>query len=475
MSLNIEPKNVFDFFYKINQIPRCSGNEKEISDFLVSFAKERNLEVVQDDAFNVIIKKGASQGYENSEIVILQGHMDMVCVKDDGVKHDFEKDAIDMYVDGDYLKSKGTTLGADDGIAVAYALAILDSDYKHPPLEVLITTGEETGMDGASAIKEGMLQGKKLLNLDSGQQGVFLTSCAGGSTVRVYFDIKKEDFDGKVITINISCLVGGHSGEEIIHQRANSNKLMTRILNEIRKVTQVRIIDIFGGSKHNAIPNNTTAKISVKDEKKAKIIIEKMTKILKEEYIVEEKNMNISYEDGKGGRTFDKNTTDRVIDFLMAVPDGVISMSKDIEGLVQTSINNAIITTDEDTIVLESSVRSSCESELDMVLDMVKSLANLSSATFKNKNRYPAWQYEKDSYLRDMCIKTYEELFGKKPIMQAIHAGLECGLLKKAMPNCDMISYGPDMHDIHTPKERLSISSTKNMWDFTIKLLENLK
>lgn len=475
MLLNIRPEKVFQFFYEINQIPRCSDNEKQISDYLYNFAKKRNLEVEQDEALNIIIRKKASKGYEDSTPVIIQGHMDMVCVKEEGSNHDFSKDPIEMIVEGDFVRANGTTLGADDGIAVAYALAILDGDYKHPALEVLLTTAEETGMDGAEAIKEGMLKGKRLLNIDSEEEGEFLVSCSGGCNFHTSFDINREDFIAEGLKIKITGLEGGHSGQEIKKQRANSNILMFRILNEIRKVSEIRIVDIQGGSKHNAIPNDSTCLISVKDIEKAEKIIDKMSKILKSEYRVQEKNMEIITEKSQIDKPFDKDSSDRVIDFFMSIPDGVISMSKEIDGLVKTSLNNAVIEIKNNKLTLETSIRSSSESELDMMLNKLEIIAKNLGADFEKKSRYPAWQFEEDSTLRDICTKTYEELFNKKAKLSAIHAGLECGLLKKVLPDCLMISFGPDMYDIHSPKERLSISSTQNMWEFTLKLLENLK
>ncbi|WP_036729608.1 aminoacyl-histidine dipeptidase [Peptoniphilus mikwangii] len=476
MNLNIEPKEVFKWFYEINQIPRCSGSEKRVSDFLVNFAKERNLEVFQDDVYNVIIKKPATNGYENSKPVIIQGHMDMVCVKEEDSDHNFDTDPIEMIVDGDFVKANKTTLGADDGIAVAYALAILDSnEYKHPALEVLITTNEETGMDGAAALKEGMLNGNMLLNIDSEEEGIFLVSCAGGSSMNVIFDIEREHFKGEALRITVRGLKGGHSGGEIIRQRANANKILSRLLSAVREVTELRIISLKGGAKHNAIPDSAKAEILVEEKELAIDTIEKLAVTIKNEYRVEDDGIVIDIESCENRDSYTKNLTDDFIDYSMIVPDGVISMSKDIEGLVETSLNNAVLFEKDNKIVYTTSVRSSTESELERVLDVLKISAKRCNAKTIESNRYPAWQFEEESILRDISIKTYEELFGSKATYSAIHAGLECGLLKKVLPNCDMISFGPEMHDVHSPKERVSISSTERMWKFTLKLLENLK
>ena len=476
MSLNIAPKEVFNWFYELNQIPRESGNEKEASDYLVKFAKDRNLEVVQDEEYNVIIKKDATEGYENSDTVIIQGHMDMVCVKTEDSKHNFETDPIEMVVDGEYLRANNTTLGADDGIAVAYAMAILDSDeLPHPALEVLITTNEETGMDGAAAIKKGMLTGQKLLNIDSEEEGIFLVSCAGGATAEVSFEIEREDFAGDNLEISVKGLLGGHSGQEIIRQRANANKLIGRILNEIKKSVDIRIIEVSGGIKHNAIPSNAVAKVVVKDKNKTREIVEEFSKLLKAEYRVEDPNLVVEIKDTEYLKPYTKKLTADFIDYSVIIGDGVISMSKDIDGLVETSLNNAVIEDLGNILKYTTSVRSSSSSELEYILNMLEISANRCCGKFEITNSYPAWQFEEKSELREKSLKTYRDLFGEDATYDAVHAGLECGLLKKVLPDCDMISYGPNMYDVHSPKERVEIKSVEKMWDFTKKLLENLK
>ncbi|RVU53859.1 aminoacyl-histidine dipeptidase [Anaerosphaera multitolerans] len=476
MSLNIEPKEVFNWFYELNQIPRESGNEKEVSDFLVAFAKDRNLEVIQDEEYNVIIKKPGTEGYENSQTVIIQGHMDMVCVKTENSNHNFDTDPIEMVVDGEFLRAKDTTLGADDGIAVAYALAILDSDdLSHPPLEVLITTNEETGMDGAAAIKDGMLKGTRLLNIDSEEEGIFLVSCAGGATAEVEFKIEREDFKGEVLEISVKGLLGGHSGSEIIRQRANANKLMGRILNEIRKAAQIRIISITGGIKHNAIPSDAKVKIVVDNGEKVKEIVKEFEKQLKAEYRVEDGGLTVIIEDAQYSKPYTEQLTSNFIDYSVVIPDGVISMSKDIDGLVETSLNNAVIEEFEDVLKYTTSVRSSSASELQYVLNVLEIAAEKCRGSFEITNSYPAWQFEEESEVRDKALQTYKDLFGEEATYDAIHAGLECGLLKGVLPDCDMISYGPNIFDAHSPTERMEIKSAQKMWKFTKELLKNLK
>lgn len=476
MNLNIEPKDVFKWFYEINQIPRCSGKEKAVSDFLVNFAKERSLDVVQDEALNVIIKKPATKGHEKAKKVIIQGHMDMVCVKDEDSDHNFDTDPIEMYVDGDFLKAKGTTLGADDGIAVAMALAILDSDeIEHPTLEVLVTTSEETNMGGAAKLKKGLVTGDILLNIDSEEEGDFLVSCSGGASVKSTFKIEKENNNKKALKITIKGLLGGHSGSEIDRQRANAITLLGRILNELRKNDDIRITEIMGGIKHNAIPSKAEVKVAVSDMEKAVKTVEDFSLKLKEEFRVEEKGMEIISENTEASDVYTKDLTNRIIDYLMTCPNGVISMSKDIEGLVETSLNNAIIFENNGNVENIISIRSSSVSQLEYIIDKLNVIAKNYKASYEITDQYPAWEFESNSVIRDMSLEFFEKMFNKKARTTAIHAGLECGLLKGVLPNCDMISYGPDIFDAHTPKERISISSTKRMYEFTKEILKNIK
>ncbi|WFA09980.1 aminoacyl-histidine dipeptidase [Tissierella sp. Yu-01] len=473
---NIEPQKVFHWFYELNQIPRCSGNEKKISDFLVNFAKERNLEAFQDEAYNVIIKKPATKGYENTDTIIIQGHMDMVCIKGKGSKHDFTKDPIEMLVEEDILRANNTTLGGDNGIAVAYGLAILDADnFKHPPLELLVTTSEETGMDGAHALTNKHLSGKILLNIDSEEEGVFLVSCAGGANMITTFNLEKEKKSGKGLEIIISGLKGGHSGMEIVKQRANALKLLGRILHLCNEEANIRLSRIHGGTKHNAIPSDSKAVVLTEDFENVKKLIDSITKDLKEEYRVEDSELNIEVQEVSVDEVYTKEISDNLIDYIMIVPDGVQYMSKDIEGLVQTSLNNAIIEEKENSIEITTSVRSASSSSLREILNILSVIAKRTNARAEESGAYPAWQYDKDSKIRDKAVEVYEELFDKKAEVSAIHAGLECGLLKEILPDTDMISFGPNLYDVHTEKEYLSISSVRRVWEFLVKLLESLK
>ena len=475
--LNLDPKEVFYWFDEISKIPRESGNEKEISDFLVKFAKDRKLEFYQDEALNVIIKKTATEGYEKSKGVIIQGHIDMVCVKTDESTHDFKKDPINLVIDGDILKAKDTSLGGDDGIAIAYGLAILDSKtIKHPAIELLATTNEETGMDGAAALTASNLSGKILLNIDSEEEGIFLVSCAGGATLIVDFKLEKENSKNNGLKIQVSGLKGGHSGQEIFKQRGNAIKLLGRVLYEIKSKFAYNLVEIKGGTKHNVIPQKSEAIITSCHIDEIKDIVKKIEKEIQHEYLKEESDLKISIlQIDEIQEEYTQEVTNKIVDFIMIVPDGVQYMSKDIENLVQTSLNNGVLEEKDGKLLLTIALRSSIKSSLYEFINKINALGTLMNVSIRKTNEYPAWEYEEDSKVRECAMGTYKELRGKDAVISAIHAGLECGLLKKILPNVDMISYGPNLYDVHSVNEKISIKSVKNVWEFTIKLLENLK
>lgn len=475
---HIQPKEVFRWFAEISAVPRGSHNEKAISDFLVRFAKERSLEAYQDEALNVIIKKPGTAGYEKSPTVILQGHMDMVCEKTADSNHNFLKDPIKLIVEGDTLHADRTTLGGDDGIAVAYALAILDSkSLAHPPLEVLITTTEEVGMDGARALKADHLQGRILFNVDSEEEGVFLVSCAGGANTHVDFKIETEPLKGQALAIKIDGLLGGHSGMEIIKQRANAIKLLGRVLSAVKVEQAVHIVSISGGSKHNAIAKEALAIIAVGDAARAQAAIGQLATAIKAEYRAADKDIRIAAEPATAlpKMMYNGTVSSGIIDFMTIVPDGVQYMSMDIPGLVQTSLNNGILALSGETLTFTISVRSSVKSELDEIVQVLKLCAERTGGIFSKVSEYPAWEYSPQSRARDVAVKTYKELTGKEPVVSAVHAGLECGLIKKTIPDIDAVSFGPNLYDVHTPNEHLSISSVERMWKFIVKLLENMR
>ena len=474
----ISPIEVFAFFEELSGIPRTSGNEKEVSDYLVDFAKKRGLEVFQDKALNVIIKKDGTKGYEKSMPVIIQGHMDIVGEKTSGSKHDFLKDPIKLRIVDDFIYATDTTLGGDDGIAVAYGLAILDAkNLKHPPIELLITTNEETGMNGASSLTAEHLSGKTMLNIDSEEEGVFLVSCAGGLTSYVTFSPKYEDLLGVVMEVSVTNLKGGHSGMEIIKQRGNAVKLLGRVLNRLNEEVGIRLVTLKGGAKHNAISREAYATIAFPKENASKVseIIMNMDAIFKVENRVEDPKVKVEIKKASGNKMMLSKSSNNIIKYIFTVPDGIQGMSSDIKGLVESSLNLGVLVDKGGKIEFTHSVRSSVKSKKTEIADIISVLGNLTGAVVKNTGGYPEWQYEEDSKIRKTAMETYKDLFKKDPQISAIHAGLECGLLKKILPDTDMISFGPNLFDVHTPEEHMSISSAERTYKFLTTLLENLK
>lgn len=480
---NVEPIEVFKYFEEISNIPRGSGNEKGISDYLVSFAKKHNLEAVQDKTLNVIIKKSASKGYEASPGIIIQGHMDMVCEKKPGTEHDFMKDPIKLRVVDDMLYATDTTLGGDDGIAVAMGLAVLASEnMAHPPIELVVTTAEETGMDGALALDPKNISGKTLINIDSEEEGVLIVSCAGGCSAKINIPIIWRNIDNNfsAYTIEIEGLKGGHSGSEIHKGRANSNKLLARLLKNLRSKVNYSISSINGGSKHNVIACEANAVICVDDKDKVllKDQVSILEKIFKDEFDAADPDLkvNLKAAEEMPKRVMDAKTVENIINFLYLVPNGVKSMSMDIEDLVGASLNLGVVQTKEDGVEIISSIRSSVGSIKDNIFNIIVALASLTNGTVVEEWAYPEWKYNPDSKIREVFIDVYEKLFGKKPLVTAIHAGLECALFaEKFNGQLDMISFGPTIFGIHTAEEHLSIPSTQRMWRYLVEVLKTLK
>ncbi len=476
---DLKPQPVFHYFEELTRIPRCSGSEKQASDYLVAFAKERSLEVVQDEALNVIIKKPGTTGYEDSPVVIIQGHMDMVCEKTKGATHDFATDPLNLKVEGDLVRADGTTLGADNGIAVAYGLALLDStDIPHPPLELLVTTSEETGMNGASALDASHLTGKTLLNVDAENEGVLFVSCAGGVDLVSEFDTRWEDASDGALLIEVSGLKGGHSGLEIVQQRANAIKLLARILDAAREAGEFRIASILGGSKSNAIAREARAIITADAPalKTITSVVERVAEDLKAEFATADPDIKVAVSPAqKIERQLDKTSSQKVIDFLVIAPNGVQSMSRELEGLVESSLNLGVLVTTGESVTITVSVRSSVGSIREDISRRVEMLAALLGATSVRTGQYPAWEYEADSPVRDLCVRVYKEVTGNDAQIQAIHAGLECGLLRQKLPETDMISFGPNLFNVHTPDEHLSIRSVANTWTFLTAILADLR
>jgi len=480
MEANKAIDEIMEYFKAISKIPRCSGNEKAVSDYLLNFAKSHGLEAVQDDNLNIIIKKPASIGYQNFKTVMLQGHMDMVCVKTEESRHDFQKDPLQLQEKDGFLSAKGTSLGADNGIALAYIMAIIASkNLKHPPLECLITTSEETGMDGVIGLDAGELKSEILINLDSEEEGIFLASSAGGVNNQVDIKIIREEFSEKALCyeICIKGLKGGHSGSEIDKGRGNAIKLMGRLLSELG-INKFRVSDIEGGSKRNAIADRCCVEIVFCPDHMEEIeeTVKRVEKTLKNELKSADPGLKIEMTERARSKTsMDKRSTEKLVSFLRLMPNGVQTMSMEVDDLVESSINIGLINVEENRLIITSSVRSSLGSLKDEINGRVESICKLLGAEMKLEADYPGWEFARESYIRDVMKESYLSLFGKEAQVKAIHAGLECGFLKEKMPCLDTISIGPDMFDVHSPRERIDISSTQRTWHFLIKTLENIK
>lgn len=475
-------KTIMDFFKEISTIPRCSGDEKGMSDYLLAFARQRNLEAFKEKpSGNIIIKKKASPGYENSRTVILQGHMDMVCEKNTGITHDFAKDPLKLIEKDGWLCAEGTTLGADNGVAVAYALAVLDDpNLAHPPLEVLITTDEETSMKGAEQLHPDSLSGNILLNLDAGDEGVFFVSSAGGKDYKHILTFDPQPASKNTpIQIQVSGLKGGHSGEDIDKERGNSIKLLGRILYEIRNRYSFELHHLWGGSKVNAIPREAAATlfIDASDVQAVRTLLAELQNTFHTELKGSDTAvLTIETVDAEP-TCLDKATADKLIDLLLAIPSGVQKMSKEIEGLVVCSQNLGVVQMNEHTIILYSSIRSSEGSLKEFTAQKMDVLTRAFQVDSSSDSDYPAWAYQSDSPVRELAVSLYEEQTGKKAEVLAIHAGLECGFFAEILKDnpIDILSFGPTMKDIHSPDERLDLASFERVYRFLIALLERLK
>lgn len=474
---NLEPKEVFGYFEEICSIPHPSYKEKKLSDYCVDFAQKHGLEVHQDSIGNIIIVKEATAGYENVEPLIIQGHLDMVCEKEPGCKIDFENEGLRLQIEGDYITAQGTTLGGDDGIAIAYALAILASDtLEHPRIEAVFTVCEEVGMEGAEAIDLSGLKGHKLLNLDSEEEGYLLTSCAGGCRANVILPAAYETRHGSVYEITVDGLIGGHSGAEIDKGRANSNLLMGRVLMELEGKLEYSILSMSGGLKDNAIPRETKASVilNTQDADRFESLIRELGSVIAKEYAVTDPDIRITAVSGgvAEAKALTKACRRRVISLIALLPNGIQSMSADIKGLVETSLNLGILILDEKELTLRYAVRSSVRTAKEYLVEKLRFLTEELGGSLTTEGNYPAWEYRKDSALREDMVRVYREMYGKEPVIQAIHAGLECGLLAGKIKDLDAVSIGPDMVSIHTTEEKLSISSTKRVWDYIVEVIK---
>ncbi len=479
--LKLEPVKVWKYFKEILEIPRPSKKEEKIREYLINFGKEHNLETLTDEVGNVLIRKPATPGMENRKPVVLQSHIDMVCEKNSDTNHDFEKDPIETYIEDGWVKAKGTTLGADDGIGVATALAILDSDdIKHGPIEALFTVDEETGLTGAFGLKPGFLKGKILLNLDSEDEGQLFIGCAGGQDTIAWLPYDKEpvpEKNHKAFKIKVSGLVGGHSGDDINKNRGNANKILNRLLWENYKQLDLKLHIFDGGNLRNAIAREAFSIVLVPETnvEKLKSVVSEYEKTVRAEFHKTEPGLTVTLEETEmPDYIVDEDSTFELLNALYACPHGVIAMSQDIDDFVETSTNLASVKFEDEEVVITTSQRSSVESRKQDVTNMVVSVFNLAGARTQTSDGYPGWTPNPDSEIVDLTSKIYKDLFKENPEVLAIHAGLECGLIGDKYPGMDMISYGPTIKGAHSPDERLDIESVKKFWDLTLEILKNI-
>lgn len=468
---------LFYFFEELSKIPRGSGNEKEISDHIYEYAKENGLEAYQDKMNNLIIKKPAHPSMKDRPGVILQGHLDMVNVKEENCDHDFDKDPIKLIYTEDLITADGTSLGADNGIAVAMTLALLtDKDAVHPNITALFTVDEESGMGGAANLDPTHVEGEIMINIDSEEEGIFLGSCAGGVRNIVTQPVERIDarFD-KTYKIKVSNLLGGHSGSEIHTGRANAIKLLGRMLQSFKENFDFELVSLDGGEKMNAIPNRAEAIIRTNEESKLKELVKALNATYSKEYGMVEKNITINVTDSDSGlKSMTDKSRNHVIALLRLIPYGPQTMSQAIPGLVESSTNIGVLTTDGNSVLFESAIRSSVQTLKHEIAKRIQEAAALTGADFKLVSEYPAWEFKEDSHIREIFKTSYKKLFNKDAKIDAIHAGLECGLLTEKLGNIDMISMGPNMYEVHSPNERLEIQSTIRTWELLNDVLRNV-
>lgn len=485
---NIEPREVFRYFEDLTRIPRESGNERQVTDYLTAFAEEHGLEWFRDEALNVIIRKKASPGYEDHTGVILQGHSDMVCEKNEDTVHDFEKDPIKLVVDGDHVTAAETTLGADDGIGVAIALALLaDDNAKHPSLEFVCTSDEERGMKGVEALDTSLLSGRIFINLDANDEDLFTVGCAGGPAVRTEIPVTREEAKPGWVAVHIKIhgLVGGHSGEDIHRGRANSIKLMVRTLLAVEREIDLRLVDLRGGLKYNAIPREANAAIIVPDGtvERVNAIVSEMEGVFRNEYRMADPEINAaidSHVDEAANQAGDqkpmsKLSTQAVLNYISFAETGIIRMDMEFEDTVESSVSLGVVSVEEDKAVLQALTRSSLRSMYMEMYYKIQRLAESVGGKTELMSNCPEWEYDPDSHIKTIFKETYKKMYGKEPGFVITHAGLECGVIKnKSVEPIDMIATGPVARNLHTPGEYVSISSTARFWNFIREALSNI-
>ncbi len=471
-----EPASVFRFFEEISAIPRGSYHEEKIADYLVGFARARGLECHRDEVHNVLIKAPASADRKADAPLLLQGHTDMVCEKNADVEHDFLTDPLKLYVDGNLLRAEGTTLGADNGIAVAMMLALLDGEIaSHPAYECLFTTAEEVGLNGALGFDYSLLSARRMINLDSEELGVVTCGCAGGLRHDLTLQAATEPFSGNALRVSVAGLMGGHSGANIKDGRANANKLMGRLLAALEGVVDWRLVCVNGGSKDNAIPRECTAVITVSDPERATDVLVRVAEEIAHEVVREDRGLNISVDEEElQASMLSRADTARVLALLTVPANGVLEMNADVEGLVEFSRNLGVVRTESDRLDLVFSSRSGMESRLDASMRELSALAAVTGCTVRHYSRHPGWEYTPASAVREAYLRAYREVTGKEATVNVIHAGLECGIIRSRVPDMDIISVGPTMFDIHSPAEALDLDSVEIFWRSVQRLIETV-
>jgi len=474
----MEPKLVFDYFSQINKVPRPSKKEEKIIAYLQNWAKENNLACKTDEAGNVLVSAPATKGMENKATVVLQAHMDMVCEKTSERVIDFENDPIETYIDGEWMRAKGTTLGADDGIGLAIGMAIMtDTTVEHGPIECLFTRDEETGLTGAFAIQPGFMTGKYLLNLDSEDEGEIFVGCAGGANTEATLEVEKEPLSKSYFPLHISIdkLRGGHSGDDINKHRPNAIKLLARFIYDMNEKYDLKLIDFQGGNLHNAIPRQAEAVIAVPfpDKENVRVDFNIFSSELGDEYH-DESAMYLHMESTEATECIKKDIAEKFILALAAIDNGVYEMSIDLPGLVETSSNLASVHLINNTINIVTSQRSSIGSQRKAMSGAVSAALRLAGFKTVTADGYPGWKPNADSALLKIAVSTYKELFNKEPKVKAIHAGLECGLFSEKYPGMDMISFGPTLRGVHSPDECLLIPTVEMVWKHILAILKNI-
>lgn len=468
------PASVFRFFEEISAIPRGSHNESGIADYLVAFAKARELEYYRDDLNNVLIKKPATSGHEHRPAILLQGHTDMVCEKNSDVAHDFLRDPLDLYVDGKLLRARGTTLGADNGIAVAMMLSLLDGEVaEHPAYECLFTTAEETGLNGAQNFDYSLIKSRTMINMDSEELGVVTCGCAGGLRSDLTLHCTMEPFAGQALCVRIGGLMGGHSGADINTGRANANKLMGRLLAALLPTCDARIVSIVGGSKDNAIPRECEVVLAVPNTDAATDILTDTAAQIARELVEEDRGFTVTVETAEDEAVMmSRRDTERICAVLACAACGVLAMNRSVSGLVEYSRNLGVVRTEGDDVTFVFSSRSGIESRLDASICELDALAAALDCKTNHYSRYPGWDFVSESAVREAYVKAYRDVTGKDAAINVIHAGLECGIIYSKLPDMDMISIGPDMYDIHSPDEALNLDSTETFWKTLERFIE---